>query len=201
MLGGVAEGAATVLVARVTEPALGTIREEVIQSALELPVSRIEEAGQGDLLSRVGDDIALVSRAVSQVVPTLVYSLVNILAGVTGIVLLDWRLALLGLIAGPFYLQSLRWYLPKSSPFYTRERVAQGERSEVLMSGIYGARTLRAYPSGRRAPRAHRPAQCRRAGHLDRPVPADRTVLRPHQPRRVRRHGRRAVVGLRVRTQ
>jgi ATP-binding cassette subfamily C protein len=148
VFGGIAEGAATVLVARVTEPALGTIREEVIQSALELPVSRIEEAGQGDLLSRVGDDIALVSRAVSQVVPTLVYSLVNIVAGVTGIVLLDWRLALLGLIAGPFYLQSLRWYLPKSSPFYTRERVAQGERSEVLMSGIYGARTLRAYRQG-----------------------------------------------------
>ena len=148
VLGGIAEGAATVLVARVTEPALGTIREEVIQSALELPVSRIEEAGQGDLLSRVGDDIALVSRAVSQVVPTLVYSLTNILAGVAGILLLDWRLALLGLIAGPFYLQSLRWYLPKSSPFYTRERVAQGERSEVLMSGIYGARTLRAYRQG-----------------------------------------------------
>ncbi|MCW2799526.1 MAG: multidrug transporter permease [Aeromicrobium sp.] len=148
VFGGIAEGAATVLVARVTEPALGTIREEVIQSALELPVSRIEEAGQGDLLSRVGDDIALVSRAVSQVVPTLVYSLVNILAGVTGILLLDWRLALLGLVAGPFYLQSLRWYLPKSSPYYTRERVAQGERSEVLMSGIYGARTLRAYRQG-----------------------------------------------------
>ncbi len=148
VLGGIAEGAATLLVARVTEPALGTIREEVIQSALELPVSRIEEAGQGDLLSRVGDDVALVSRAVSQVVPTLVYSLVNILAGVTGILLLDWRLALLGLVAGPFYVQSLRWYLPKSSPFYTQERVAQGERSEALMSGIYGARTLRAYRQG-----------------------------------------------------
>lgn len=148
VIGGLVEGAATMLVARVTEPALGTIREAVIESALELPVSRIEEAGQGDLLSRVGDDVALVSRAVSQVVPALVYSLVNILAGVTGILLLDWRLALLGLIAGPFYVQSLRWYLPKSSPFYTRERIAQGERSEVLMSGIYGARTLRAYRQG-----------------------------------------------------
>lgn len=147
-IGGIVEGIATVLVARVTEPALGMVRESVIESALELPVSRIEEAGQGDLLARVGDDIALVSRGVSEVIPTLVYSVVNIAAGVAGIVLLDWRLALLGLVAGPFYLQSLRWYLPKSSPFYKRERVAQGERSEVLMSGIYGARTLRAYRQG-----------------------------------------------------
>jgi len=145
VLGGIVESAVTQLVARVTEPALADVREDVIAAALALPVSRIEEAGQGDLLSRVGDDIALVSRAVGQVIPALVYSLVNIAAGAAGILFLDWRLGLIGLIAGPFYYQSLRWYLPKSSPYYKRERIAQGERSEVLMSGIYGARTLRAY--------------------------------------------------------
>lgn len=145
ILGGIFEGAATQLVARVTEPALATVREDVIASMLELPVSRVEQAGQGDLLARVGDDVALVSRAVSQIIPTLVYSLVNIAAGVTGILLLDWRLGLVGLLAGPLYVRSLRWYLPRSSPFYRQERIAQGERSEALMSGIYGARTLRAY--------------------------------------------------------
>ena len=145
VLGAILESIVTLLVARVTEPALAQVREEVIETALRLPTSRVEKAGQGDLLSRVGDDIALVSKAVSQVIPALVYSVVNIAFGAAGIFLVDWRLGLAGLIAVPFYVVALRWYLPKSAPFYTRERVAQGERSEALLSGIYGAGTLRAF--------------------------------------------------------
>lgn len=145
VLGAILEGIVTLLVARVTEPALAQVREDVIDTALHLPTSRVEKAGQGDLLSRVGDDIALVSKAVSQVIPALVYSVVNILFGAAGIFLVDWRLGIAGLIAVPFYVIALRWYLPKSAPFYKRERVAQGERSEALVSGIYGAGTLRAF--------------------------------------------------------
>ena len=133
------------LIARITEPALAQVREDVIDTALHLPTSRVEQAGQGDLLSRVGDDIALVSTAVSQVIPSLVYSVVNIVFGAAGIFFVDWRLGLAGLVAVPFYVAALRWYLPRSAPFYARERVAQGERSEALVSGIYGASTLRAY--------------------------------------------------------
>lgn len=145
VLGAILEGIVALLVARVTEPALAQVREDVIETALHLPTSRVEKAGQGDLLSRVGDDIALVSKAVTQVIPALVYSVVNILFGAAGIFLVDWRLGLAGLIAVPFYVIAVRWYLPKSAPFYTRERIAQGERSEALLSGIYGANTLRAY--------------------------------------------------------
>ena len=145
VLGAILEGIVTLLVARVTEPALAQVREDAIETALHLPTSRVEKAGQGDLLSRVGDDIALVSKAVSQVIPALVYSVVNIAFGAAGIFLVDWRLGLAGLVAVPFYVIALRWYLPKSAPFYKRERVAQGERSEALVSGIYGASTLRAF--------------------------------------------------------
>lgn len=145
VLGGIFEGAVTILVARITEPALAEVREDVVRNALHLPNARIEQAGQGDLLSRVGDDISIVSKAVTEVIPDLTYSLVNIAFGAAGIFLLDWRIGLAGLCAAPFYYLAMRWYLPRSGPFYARERVALGERSEALVSGIYGARTLRAY--------------------------------------------------------
>ena len=154
VLGGIFEGAVTILVARITEPALAEVREDVVSNALHLPTARIEQAGQGDLLSRVGDDISIVSKAVTEVIPDLTYSLVNIAFGAAGIFFLDWRIGLAGLCAAPFYYLALRWYLPRSGPFYARERVALGERSEALVSGIYGARTLRAYRLN--------------AGHIDR---------------------------------
>ena len=154
VLGGIFEGAVTILVARITEPALAEVREDVVSNALHLPTARIEQAGQGDLLSRVGDDISIVSKAITEVIPDLTYSLVNIAFGAAGIFFLDWRIGLAGLCAAPLYYLALRWYLPRSGPFYARERVALGERSEALVSGIYGARTLRAYRLN--------------AGHIDR---------------------------------
>ena len=40
---------------------------------------------------------------------------------------------------------ALRWYLPRSGPYYRRERVANGERAEALLTGVHASRTLRAY--------------------------------------------------------
>ena len=137
--------AAQVTLARATEPALADLREDVVDRVLHLPYQRVEEAGAGDLLSRVGDDVRAIGRALDMLVPTLVGSAVAVVFTAGGLFALDWRLGLAGLLAVPAYVSSLRWYLPRSGPFYRREREAQGERAETLVAGLQGASTLRAF--------------------------------------------------------
>ena len=145
LVGAVFAATSTMFLARAAEPALAELRERVLDTALHLDSGRVEAAGSGDLLSRVGDDVSTIARALVEVVPLLVNSLVAIGFTVLGLFALDWRLGLAGLVAAPFYVVSLRWYLPRSGPFYRRERIAQGERAEVLISGLHGAATLRAF--------------------------------------------------------
>ncbi|MDP9822260.1 ABC transporter ATP-binding protein [Nocardioides massiliensis] len=145
VVGGLAQLCATVFLARAGEPALADLREEVLDRALHLDTQRLEEAGAGDVLSRVSDDVRTVSQSLVEVVPSFVQALVAVVFTAAGLFALDWRLGLAGLAAAPAYALGVRWYLPRSGPIYAAERVAQGERAEALVAGVHGADTLRAY--------------------------------------------------------
>ncbi|MEV0595515.1 ABC transporter ATP-binding protein [Nonomuraea cavernae] len=145
VLGALFTAASIALLARAGEPALAELREEVLDTALHLDAQRIEAAGTGDLISRVGDDAGTVADALGEIVPLLVNSVVLIGFTTVGLFALDWRLGLAGLVAAPFYVLGLRWYLPRSGPLYREERIAQGELTEALVGGLHGAATLRAF--------------------------------------------------------
>ncbi|MSZ78374.1 MAG: ABC transporter ATP-binding protein, partial [Actinobacteria bacterium] len=133
------------LLARGAEPALAELREQALDRAVGLDAARLEAAGSGDLLSRVGDDVRLIAESITEVVPLMVNSVVAIAFTAAGLFVIDWRLGLAGLGAVPFYVLGLRWYLPRSGPSYRREREANGQRAEDLLTGVHGSRTLRAF--------------------------------------------------------
>ncbi len=144
-----AAGVATTLaigsLARAAEPALAELREQALDRALHLESAELEHAGSGDLLSRVSDDVRLVATSITEVVPLFVSSLLAVVFTAVGLFALDWRLGLAGLGAVPLYVTALRWYLPRSGPFYRREREANGARAEAFVTGVHGSRTLRAF--------------------------------------------------------
>jgi ABC-type multidrug transport system fused ATPase/permease subunit len=141
---GVGTSVSVTYLARAGEPALADLRERALDRAVHLDTARLEEAGAGDLLSRMGDDVRSVATSLTRIVPLLIGSLVAVVFTAGGLFALDWRLGLAGLASAPFYALGLRWYLPRSGPYYRRERIAEGERAEVLVGGLQGAATLRA---------------------------------------------------------
>jgi ABC-type multidrug transport system fused ATPase/permease subunit len=145
LVGGVATALAVLLLARVAEPALGELREEVLASALHLETTELEGSGSGDLASRVGDDVRLVGASLADVIPLMLNSVIAIVFTAGGLFALDWRLGLAGLGAVPFYVLGLRWYLPRSGPYYRREREANSARAEAFLTGVHASGTLRAY--------------------------------------------------------
>ena len=91
----------------------------------------------------MGNDVAAVSDAVREMLPAFTRAL--LLVGLTGIGLaaLDWRLAVAAAVALPIHVIGLRWYLRNVVPVYRRERIAEGVRTEQLLTAIAGAKTAR----------------------------------------------------------
>ncbi|NLE78074.1 MAG: ABC transporter ATP-binding protein [Rhodococcus sp.] len=143
--GGLCTGFASYLIRRLGETMLAQIRERTVDRALRLPIGTVERVGKGDLLARVGDDVAVIGKAVADVVPNLVAAVLLVVLSMSAMLGIDWRLGLAGMVALPMYVLALRWYLPRSAPIYAAERVAMGERSQALISSMQGVRTVRAY--------------------------------------------------------
>ncbi|MCT2583819.1 ABC transporter ATP-binding protein [Actinophytocola gossypii] len=142
---GLLTGVSAALLSRLGETVLARLRERVLDRTLHLPATTLDRVGAGDLLSRVGDDVSAVTTALVTTGPQLVSALLTIVLTAGGLFALDWRLGLAGLLAGPMYVLAVRWYLPRSGPFYARERVAIGERAQAMVSSLQSGATVRAY--------------------------------------------------------
>lgn len=145
LLGAAATAASTYLIGRLGADLLAHLRERAVRAVLAMPSARIEQVGRGDVLSRVGDDVAVLSKGIRTAVPTVFSAGVLVFIATVGMFGLDWRLGLAGAGALPAYALALRWYLPRSAPLYRAQRVAQVDRAQALISGLNGIDTVRAY--------------------------------------------------------
>ncbi|WP_405467909.1 ABC transporter ATP-binding protein [Streptomyces canus] len=145
LLGAAATAVSTYLIGRLGADLLARLREGAVRAVLGMPSTRIEQVGRGDVLSRVGDDVAVISKGIRTAVPTVFSAGVLVAIATAGMFGLDWRLGLAGAGALPAYALALRWYLPRSAPLYRKQRVAQADRAQALMSGLNGIDTVRAY--------------------------------------------------------
>ncbi|WP_329080626.1 MULTISPECIES: ABC transporter ATP-binding protein [unclassified Streptosporangium] len=145
LVGGAATGLTSYLVARLGGQILAVLRERTVARALTLPLTRLERAGRGDLLSRVSADAAEVTKAVSDVVPGVIASVLLGTLSLAAMVGLDWRLGLAGAVSVPLYTLALRWYLPRAAPYYARQRAAVARSSQRLVESMQGVRTVHAY--------------------------------------------------------
>ncbi|MFJ4965372.1 ABC transporter ATP-binding protein [Streptomyces sp. NPDC088729] len=145
LLGAAATAASTYLIGRLGADLLARLREDAVRAVLGMPSARVEQVGRGDVLSRVGDDVAVLSKGIRTAIPTVFSAGVLVVIATVGMFGLDWRLGLAGACALPAYALALRWYLPRSAPLYRRQRIAQADRAQALISGLNGIDTVRAY--------------------------------------------------------
>ncbi|MGW2474302.1 ABC transporter ATP-binding protein [Streptomyces sp. NPDC001665] len=145
LLGAAATAASTYLIGRLGADLLANLREGAVRAVLGMPSTRLEQVGRGDVLSRVGDDVAVLSRGIRSAIPTVFSAGVLVAIATVGMFGLDWRLGLAGAGALPAYALALRWYLPRSAPLYREQRAAQADRAQALISGLNGIDTVRAY--------------------------------------------------------
>ncbi|MDP9319355.1 MAG: ABC transporter transmembrane domain-containing protein, partial [Actinomycetota bacterium] len=103
------------------EKVLADLREDFVEQSLALPVSTVERAGTGDLLTRTSRDIEALGWSVRFAVPETIIALVTTVFAVGACVLVGaWVLAPL-VIAVPVLWAATRWYLRRAKAGYLRE--------------------------------------------------------------------------------
>lgn len=142
---GVTLAIGTALIAQLGESMLAELREQVVDSALGIPIDLVERAGTGDLIARVSTDVSTVSTTVRQALPAVIGAGLTIALTIVGLTVLDWRFAVAMALAMPIQGLTLRWYLHTSGPIYTAERVGEGALTQSLFESFDGSSTVRAF--------------------------------------------------------
>jgi ABC-type multidrug transport system fused ATPase/permease subunit len=129
---------------RFGELVLAELREEFVARSLRLPISTVERAGTGDLLTRSSRDVETLGFSVRFAVPETMIAVVT--AGFTIVAcLLVGLWVLVPLVLGvPLLWVATRWYLKRAKAGYLRESASYGAINASLAETAEGARTVEA---------------------------------------------------------
>ncbi|TDC26997.1 ABC transporter ATP-binding protein [Micromonospora sp. 15K316] len=130
--------------ARLGERVLAQLREEFVDRVLALPLSTVERAGTGDLLTRTSRDVSALSRTVRLAVPETLVAVVTAAFIIGALLLVSPLLALPCLIAVPVLWAGTRWYLRRAPAGYLRENAAYSDITDGISETVEGSRTTEA---------------------------------------------------------
>ncbi|MDQ2757876.1 MAG: ABC transporter ATP-binding protein/permease [Actinomycetota bacterium] len=142
---------------RMGEDVFAELREQFMSRVVSLPLSTVERAGTGDLVSRTTNDVEALSQVARYGVPSIFVAVVTVSITVVAALLTDWLVALPLFIGVPLLVVSTRRYLRLAPDGYLRERATYAVLNGVVSETVDGARTVDALGlSGRRRARTDR---------------------------------------------
>ncbi len=130
--------------AKLGEALLATFREDFITGVLGLPLSTVEQAGSGDLMTRSSRDINSLSQTTRQGVPAVLTAVLAVTLTIGAIVVDNPVLVAPCLIVVPPIWAMTRWYLRRATAGYLREGASWGVMTDSLAETVEGARTVEA---------------------------------------------------------
>jgi ABC-type multidrug transport system fused ATPase/permease subunit len=127
-----------------SEKMFAELREDFMRRVLALPLSTVERAGTGDLISRTTADIDAMTRTIRFALPETLIAAVTTVLTVAAAVWVS-PLAALPCIAGvPALVVGTRWYLKRAPAGYLWERASYATLAGTVGETVEGGRTVEA---------------------------------------------------------
>jgi ABC-type multidrug transport system fused ATPase/permease subunit len=124
------------------ELAFAELREEFMRRVLALPLSTVERAGTGDLVSRTTADVDSLARTIRFAIPETLIATVTAFLTVFAAFLVDPLVALPCLVGVPLIWVGTRWYLKRAPAGYLWERAAYATMTGTVGETVDGGRTI-----------------------------------------------------------
>ncbi|MCL2653888.1 MAG: ABC transporter ATP-binding protein/permease, partial [Propionibacteriaceae bacterium] len=135
---------ARALATRIGYDTLAAAREHIIRTVLRLPVSKVESASTGDLVTRVTRDVGNMAASIRWALPVFVISGVQALLTIVAIILNSWMLAVPLILAFIPQFFSVRHYITHAPKGYIAEGRFYSQINSSLTESVEGARTVEA---------------------------------------------------------
>jgi ABC-type multidrug transport system fused ATPase/permease subunit len=127
-----------------SERIFAEFREDFMRRVLALPLSTVERAGTGDLVSRTTADVDTLARTIRFAVPETLIAAVTTILTVAAAVWVS-PIAALPCIAGvPALYVGTRWYLRRAPAGYLWERATYAKLAGTVGETVEGGRTIEA---------------------------------------------------------
>lgn len=130
---------------RFGERSLASLRERFVDDTLALPVSVVERAGVGDLVTRGSSDVAQVGGTLRDAIPDLFVSVVQAVFILGAVFALHPLLGLCALAGIPLMWGVTRWYLNRSRAAYLAEGEANSALADAMAATAEGARVVEVF--------------------------------------------------------
>jgi ABC-type multidrug transport system fused ATPase/permease subunit len=126
------------------EGVFAELREAFMQRVLTLPLSTVERAGTGDLVSRTTGDVDTMARTVRFAVPETVVAFIMTVLTLTAAVLASPQVAVVCVVGAPMLAVATRWYLRRAPAGYRWERASYATLNGTVTETVEGVRTVEA---------------------------------------------------------
>ena len=129
----------TFVMIRVSQKTIRRLRQQLFVQYQSLPLAFYDKKQQGDLMSRMTNDIENLNAALSQSVIQIVSSFLTIVGTAFALFYLDWRLALVTLIIIPLIVYATKQIIKRSSVNYKARQRDLGNLNGYIEETISNA--------------------------------------------------------------
>ncbi|MFD3675684.1 ABC transporter ATP-binding protein [Streptomyces sp. NPDC058613] len=129
---------------RFGEKVTAEVREDFVDRVVVLPLSTVEDAEPGDLITRASRDTDALTNTVRYAVPETLIAVMTCLFTFGALILVDPLTALPSLVVIPLLWTGTRWYLRRSGDSYRRRGASYVALGDDLAETVPGARTAEA---------------------------------------------------------
>ena len=127
-----------------SEQIFAELREDFMRRVLALPLSTVERAGTGDLVSRTTSDVDSLARTIRFAVPETLIAAVTTVLTVAAAIWVNPLAAIPCITGVPAIWFGTRWYLKRAPAGYLWERAAYATLTGTVGETVDGGRTVEA---------------------------------------------------------
>ncbi|OJG88215.1 ABC transporter ATP-binding protein/permease [Enterococcus saccharolyticus] len=136
---------AGLLITNVVQSAMKDLRRDIDEKINRLPVSYFDTHQQGNVLSRVTNDVDVVSGAMQQALIGMVNAVLSIIMAVIMMFYINTYMALLAIIMIPASLLISRYIVTKSQNYFNSMQNALGNMNGYVQENMTGFSVLKVY--------------------------------------------------------
>ncbi|MEU9794609.1 ABC transporter ATP-binding protein [Streptomyces sparsogenes] len=129
---------------RFGEKVTAEVREDFVDRVVRLPLSTVEDAEPGDLITRASRDTDALTNTVRYAVPETLVALMTCLFTFSALMLVGPLTALPSFLVVPLLWVGTRWYLRRSGASYRRRGASYTALGDSLAETVPSARTVEA---------------------------------------------------------